>query len=111
MPIRQHHSAADLEFSLADERANAVMQQRIVFGIVVRTARKALGLSKRKVARLVGLKHIELSKIENFKANPNLDVQSKLCHALGIKVTYHLSGSPAVKPNDANRSLNLKKKA
>jgi|GEM_PF-1249928 len=93
--IRQNYSTADLEISLAVERAHAAMQQRIDFAVAVRTAREAIGLSQRKLAKIVGMQQNDLSRLEKFKTNPTSDTTAKLCHALGIEISFRLTGMPS----------------
>ena len=82
-------------FGHAIDAAFTAKQQRIDFAVAVKAAREAVGLSQRKLAKLVGMQQNDLSRLEKFKTNPTSDTQAKLCHALGIKVSFTVTGVPS----------------
>ncbi len=93
--LRSGYSAEQLAWALGLDAAVAAKQQRIDFALAVKAAREIAGLSQRKLAKLVGMQQNDLSRLEKFKTNPTSDTQAKLCHALGIKVSYTVTGVPA----------------
>lgn len=53
-------------------------------------ARKASGLGLRKLAELVGLSHMAISKYEKGASTPSSDILLKLAKALGVSVEFFL---------------------
>jgi ribosome-binding protein aMBF1 (putative translation factor) len=90
--VSQTESDSERAFGDAVDSAFAAKQQRIDFALAVKTAREAAGLSQRKLAKIVGMQQNDLSRLEKFKTNPTSDTQAKLRHALGIRVTYEVTG-------------------
>ena len=90
--VSRTESESERAFGDALDAAFAAKQQRIDFALAVKTAREAAGLSQRKLAKIVGMQQNDLSRLEKFKTNPTSDTQAKLRHALGIRVTYEVTG-------------------
>ncbi len=51
-------------------------------------ARRASGLGLRKVAELIGLSHMAISKYEKGALTPSSDILLKLAKALGVSVEF-----------------------
>jgi Zn-dependent peptidase ImmA (M78 family)/DNA-binding XRE family transcriptional regulator len=60
----------------------------INLGKRLQRARKASGLGLRKLAELVGLSHMAISKYEKGTSTPSSDILLKLAKALGISVEF-----------------------
>lgn len=110
--LNQNASPEELAFSVAIERAVQAKQQRIDFAVAVKAAREAAGLSQRKLAKLVGMQQNDLSRLEKFKTNPTSETQARLCHALGIEISFRLTGMPSADVIAASKpKLELQKTA
>ena len=59
------------------------MEPEIAFGEVLRTKRKAMGLSQEKLALDVGLERTFVSMMERGQRQPSLTTMLKLAPALG----------------------------
>lgn len=55
-------------------------------GEAVKTRRLELGISQRKLAKVVGISQREVCHIEQAKSNPTLSTQVKILSALGLKL-------------------------
>lgn len=53
------------------------------FGLIIRRARRDLGLSQEGLAARAGLDRTYVSGLERGRRNPTLTTQVKLAHALG----------------------------
>ena len=49
--------------------------------------RHELGLSQRELARMVGLPHSSVARIETGKVSPNIETVIKIIKPLGLKIT------------------------
>jgi DNA-binding XRE family transcriptional regulator len=54
------------------------------FGVVVRTRRKAAGLTQEELAERADLASKMVSLIERFERNPSLNVAHSIAHGLGV---------------------------
>lgn len=77
--LNKYHSV------LVDGDERKANRKRI--GLLVAEARKAKKLSIRKLADLCGVSFQNVTKIENGRYNVSIDILSKICDALGYKVT------------------------
>jgi len=109
--LRAGYSAEQLAWALGLDAAVAAKQQRIDFALAVKAAREACGLSQRKLAKIVGMQQNDLSRLEKFKTNPTSDTQAKLCHALGIRVSYQFTGVQSAEVAAAKPKRELQKSA
>lgn len=64
-----------------------VQRRRLSFGSVVRTKRKALGLSQEKLAERAGCDRQSINRVENAAYSPSLDRVFKLTDALGLSLS------------------------
>ncbi len=55
-------------------------------GINIKIARIKKGLSQRELCRLIGIGRTTLSKLENGKGNPNMEVMIKLSKTLDTPI-------------------------
>ena len=76
--VKEYHQKWDAAIALRDER------QRL--GEAVKIRRLELGISQRKLAKVVGISQREVCHIEQAKSNPTLTTQVKLLAALGLKI-------------------------
>lgn len=60
---------------------------RRLVGERVNELRKAQGLSLRKLAHMVSMDYAYISKLENGRENPTLDVLSKLADGLDVELS------------------------
>ena len=60
-----------------------VRDQRVVFGIIVRNARRARGLSQAQLAERIGSVQAYVSRLERGLENPGLLTMDQLARALG----------------------------
>lgn len=77
--LNKYHSV------LVDGDERKANRKRI--GLLVADARKAKNLSIRKLADICGVSFQNITKIENGRYNVSIDILSKICDALGYKVT------------------------
>ena len=68
------------------EVAIALRDERERLGDAVKTRRLELGISQRKLAKVVGISQREVCHIEQAKSNPTLSTQVKILSALGLKM-------------------------
>src|ERR1039458_2567631 len=61
-------------------------------GSHVRAKRNALGLSQIDLARVLGVTHQHVSRIELGDATPSLEMLLKLSHRLGVSTDFLLTG-------------------
>ncbi|WP_439132518.1 helix-turn-helix domain-containing protein [Polaribacter sp.] len=64
------------------------MNQNI--GISIKNARILKNLSQKELAKKIGISNINLSLIENDKANPSIDTLTKISKVLDIPIAYIL---------------------
>jgi len=55
-------------------------------GEVIRQRRQELGLSLREAARLAGVNHGDLSRVETGQMPPSAKLAAQVCHVLGLKL-------------------------
>lgn len=67
-------------------RLEEEMDFEIKFGEEVYLSRKAKGISQTELARRVGTKQANISRIESGFGNPKLAMVSKICRELGISL-------------------------
>jgi putative transcriptional regulator len=72
------------------------MARRRAFGTVVRTKRKALGLSQEKLARRAGIDRQSTNRYENAQFSPSLDTVWDLAIALEMNVDELMSAARAL---------------
>ena len=60
-----------------------VRDQRVVFGIIVRNARRTRGLSQAQLAERIGSIQAYVSRLERGLENPGLLTMDQLARALG----------------------------
>lgn len=69
------------------------LQNRRLVGAAINRLREEQGLSLRKLAHMVGMDYAYICSIEGGKANPTLDVLSKIASGLDVEVVELFTGS------------------
>jgi len=67
------------------------MEKEEIFGKILQEERKAKKISQEKLAKLTGLDRTFISLIENGKRNPTFTTILKICSALEIEPSEHIS--------------------
>ncbi len=69
-------------------------------GDLIRERRLSLNLSIREVARLAGVNHSDLSRVETGQMRPSAKLSAQVCEVLGLKLTdlYGLEDEAAEAP-------------
>lgn len=62
------------------------LQNRCLVGAAINRFREEQGLSLRKLAHMVGMDYAYICSIEGGKANPTLDVLSKIASGLDVEI-------------------------
>ena len=96
---------ADFELTLDDDERELWRLEQIqaradvqadLFGIAVREARLALGLTQVELAAKSGVQQREISRIEKCIANPTLKTVDKIMRALNGQVVFSFIDAPAL---------------
>lgn len=79
----------------------------VFFGEKIRNARKALGLTQRQLADLIGVSNTSVSNWEKDLSRPDADLIQKLCAALRLQPNdfYGAEGRPSVSDEDIKFAL------
>ena len=75
-----------LECEIMAENVGVAQANRIRIGSRLRELRETQGLTTTRLGERCGLSHSTISKIENGKWSVSLDILSKVCEALGVRV-------------------------
>ena len=62
------------------------MNDKEIFSTIAKT-RKAKNISQQELSKMTGIIQADISRIENGKSNPTINVITRLADALGMKVT------------------------
>ena len=64
----------------------------------IKTQRKKLKITQEKMSEDIGITVPFISKIENGKANPTLDVMAEICDYLKLDIGFIISGAASDNP-------------
>jgi len=66
------------------QEASKALEYQFLFGNAVLRARLHKGWSQKELAKLVGTKQANISRVETGLANPTLDLITRICHVLDL---------------------------
>lgn len=89
------------------EKTMEVQTMPVFFGEKIRNARKALGLTQRQLAGLIGVSNTSVSNWEKDLSRPDADMIQKLCAALQLQPNdfYGAKARSAVSDEDIKFAL------
>ena len=75
-------------------RQNATIMSIDEIGQLIKTRRKLFRLTQLDLAEMTGVSHNTIRKIERGKANPTIEVLSKLGTVLGYQIDLNIPHTP-----------------